>query len=53
MAENAAPADPLPPPGESEVRGSFIRIVEAVKYGQTSPEEAAAQFRSEAEAILN
>lgn len=53
MTENAAPADPLPPPGESEVRGAFIRIVESVKYGQTTPEEAAAQFRSEGESVLN
>ncbi|WP_078393600.1 ABC transporter substrate-binding protein [Shouchella patagoniensis] len=53
MAENSAPADPLPPPGESEVRGAFLRIIESVKYGQTSPEDATTQFRSEAESIIN
>ncbi|WP_088102019.1 ABC transporter substrate-binding protein [Halalkalibacter urbisdiaboli] len=45
-------ADPLPPAGESEVRGSFVRIVEQIKYDRITPEEAAHEFRKEAESIL-
>ncbi|WP_257820053.1 ABC transporter substrate-binding protein [Salipaludibacillus agaradhaerens] len=47
-----SPADPLSPPGESEVRGSFQRVVEALKYDQVTPEEAAQQFIQEAGVIL-
>lgn len=52
VAENSASADPLPPPGESEVRAAFLRIVESLKYGQTTPEDGAEQFRQQAESIL-
>ncbi|BAD62936.1 lactose ABC transporter substrate-binding protein [Shouchella clausii KSM-K16] len=52
VAENSAPADPLPPPGESEVRAAFLRVVESLKYGQTTPEDGAEQFRQQAESIL-
>ncbi|GAE36191.1 ABC transporter substrate-binding protein [Halalkalibacter akibai] len=53
VAEYTSPADPLSPPGESEVRGSFLRIVETLKYDRITPEEAAKQFIQEAEAVLN
>ncbi|MBP3951921.1 ABC transporter substrate-binding protein [Bacillus suaedae] len=52
VADYTSPADPLSPAGESEVRGSFIRIVELIKYDKISPADAAKQFREEAEAIL-
>ncbi|WP_245613772.1 ABC transporter substrate-binding protein [Alkalihalobacterium bogoriense] len=53
VADYTSPADPLSPPGESEVRGSFLRLVETIKYDRISPEDAAAQFMQEAEAVLN
>ncbi|SDN87614.1 ABC transporter substrate-binding protein [Alkalicoccus daliensis] len=53
LVENyTSPADPLSPPGEAEVRGSFQRVVEALKYDQVTPEEAAEQFRQESESML-
>ena len=53
VAEYSKPADPLSPPGETEVRGVFLRVVESLKYGQVTPEEAAEQFVQEANSILN
>ncbi|TPE70767.1 ABC transporter substrate-binding protein [Halalkalibacterium halodurans] len=52
VANYTSPADPLPPPGESEVRGAFLRMIESVKYERLSIEEATEQFRQEAEQIL-
>ncbi|MBP3952845.1 sugar ABC transporter substrate-binding protein [Bacillus sp. YZJH907-2] len=52
VADYTSPADPLSPPGESEVRGSFLRLVETIKYDQITPEEAAKQFMQEAEGVL-
>ncbi|MFC0560897.1 ABC transporter substrate-binding protein [Halalkalibacter alkalisediminis] len=53
VADYTSPADPLSPPGESEVRGSFLRVIETLKYDRITPEEAAKQFMQEAEAVLN
>ncbi|SEN51014.1 carbohydrate ABC transporter substrate-binding protein, CUT1 family (TC 3.A.1.1.-) [Amphibacillus marinus] len=53
VAEYTQDSDPLSPPGETEVRGAFIRIVESLKYGQVTPEEAASQFIQQAENVLN
>jgi multiple sugar transport system substrate-binding protein len=53
VADYTAPADPISPPGETEVRGSFLRVIEALKYEQVTPEEAAEQFVNEANGILN
>lgn len=53
VAEYAKEADPLSPPGETEVRGAFDRILESLKYSQLTPEEAADQFMNEAINILN
>ena len=53
VGERAGESEPLPPPGEAEVRASFNRMLEAVKYGDMTPEEGAETFRSEAEQILD
>ncbi|MDQ0253201.1 multiple sugar transport system substrate-binding protein [Evansella vedderi] len=53
VAEYSREADPLSPPGETEVRGSFLRVVEMLKYDRLTPEEAAQQFIQEASAVLN
>lgn len=53
VAQYTKEADPLSPPGETEVRGAFSRTIEALKYGQLSPEEAASDFMQQAENILN
>ncbi|MGJ9384645.1 ABC transporter substrate-binding protein [Salipaludibacillus sp. CF4.18] len=52
VEDYTSPADPLSPAGESEVRGSFQRVVETLKYDQATPEEATQQFMQEAQAIL-
>lgn len=53
VSEYTTDADPIAPPGETEVRGAFSRIIESLKYEQVTPEEAAEQFMNEAENILN
>lgn len=53
VADYTEPADPVSPPGETEVRGAFLRVVESLKYEQVTPEEAAEQFVTEANSILN
>ncbi|WP_017472467.1 extracellular solute-binding protein [Amphibacillus jilinensis] len=53
VADYTTDADPLSPPGETEVRGAFSRIVESLKYDQLTPEEAANQFVQQAENVLN
>ncbi|WP_088102020.1 ABC transporter substrate-binding protein [Halalkalibacter urbisdiaboli] len=52
VADYTSPADPLPPAGESEVRGAFQRMIELIKYDRMTPEDGAQQFRNEAEAVL-
>ncbi|GAF64166.1 ABC transporter substrate-binding protein [Bacillus sp. TS-2] len=52
IADYSSPADPLSPAGETEVRGSFLRIIELVKYDRITPEEAASQFIAEVSSIL-
>lgn len=52
VAEYSKETDPLSPPGETEVRGAFSRILESLKYSQVTPEEAAEQFMNEAVNIL-
>ncbi|WP_100407346.1 ABC transporter substrate-binding protein [Bacillus solitudinis] len=52
VEDYTSPANPLPPAGESEVRGAFLRMIELLKYDRISPEDAAEQFRGEAEAVL-
>lgn len=53
VSEYTTDADPIAPPGETEVRGAFSRVIESLKYEQVAPEEAAEQFMNEAENILN
>ncbi|MGP4038595.1 ABC transporter substrate-binding protein [Gracilibacillus sp. D59] len=53
LAEYSKPADPLPPPGETEVRAAFMRIAEMINYGQVTSEEATEQFMNEANKILS
>ncbi|MFA9557869.1 ABC transporter substrate-binding protein [Evansella sp. AB-rgal1] len=53
VAEYSREADPLSPPGETEVRSAFVRVTEMLSYGRISPEEAAQQFMQEAVAVLN
>ncbi|MDQ0207246.1 ABC transporter substrate-binding protein [Alkalicoccobacillus murimartini] len=52
VGQRAGEPEPLPPAGEAEVRASFNRMLEAVKYGDMTPEEGVEVFRSEAEQIL-
>ncbi|WP_416151612.1 ABC transporter substrate-binding protein [Salipaludibacillus sp. HK11] len=52
VSDYTSPADPLSPPGEAEVRGSFQRMIETLKYDQATPEEATQQFIQEAQAVL-
>lgn len=53
VSEYTTDADPIAPPGETEVRGAFSRVIESLKYEQVTPEEAVEQFMNEAENILN
>lgn len=43
---------PFYPPGDSTILSIFDRIFDAMAFGQITPEEAAKQFRSEAEDVL-
>jgi len=52
IAEHSSPADPLPPAGETEISSAFSRVIEAVRLGALTPEEAAKDFMSQAEEIL-
>jgi len=52
VQEHSQPVDIIDPPGGGEIRELFDRIAEAVNFGELSPEEAAEQFRKEADAIL-
>lgn len=51
VAEYSSEADPLSPPGETEIRGSFLRVVEALKYDRVTPEEAAKTFMESGEIL--
>jgi multiple sugar transport system substrate-binding protein len=53
LVDYAKPVDPLPPPGETEVRAAFMRSAEAINYGQITPEDAAEKFVKEAREILS
>ncbi|SFQ35039.1 multiple sugar transport system substrate-binding protein [Salibacterium halotolerans] len=53
LEERAGDPEPLPPPGESEVRAAFDRMLESVKYDEMSIEEGVDSFVQEAEQILN
>jgi len=52
VAEHSSPIHPLLPPGHSEIDGLQARLYEQIMYGEITPEEAAKQFRKEANAIL-
>jgi len=52
VQEHSKPVDIIDPPGGGEIRQLFERIAEAVNFGEITPEEAATQFRKDAEAIL-
>lgn len=49
---NSSPGDPPDPLGAAEVMALFKTYDEQMKFGLISPEEAAAKFRQEANAIL-
>ncbi|MGM7719763.1 ABC transporter substrate-binding protein [Metabacillus sp. Hm71] len=49
---HSSPIYPPDPPGSGEVGTLFDRIIERLNYGNISVEEAASQFRKEAEEIL-
>ncbi|WP_299094850.1 sugar ABC transporter substrate-binding protein [uncultured Metabacillus sp.] len=49
---HSSPIYPPDPPGSGEVGTLFDRIIEKLNYGNISVEEAATQFRKEAEEIL-
>lgn len=54
QAEKLCGETPAPDPvGISEINESFKNTAYSVFYGQTSPEEAAAKFRKDADAILS
>ena len=49
---HSSPIDPADPPGAGEVLNLFRTIDQEVLYGALSPEEAAARFMKEANAVL-
>lgn len=51
-AEYASPIDPPNPAGTSEVNAEYTKQFEMVLFGESSPEEAAGIFRTNAEAAL-
>ncbi|WP_026702457.1 ABC transporter substrate-binding protein [Salibacterium aidingense] len=53
LEERAGDPEPLPPPGEAEVRAAFDRMLESVKYDDMTIEEGVESFIQEAEQILN
>ncbi|MGY4691373.1 ABC transporter substrate-binding protein [Salibacterium sp. K-3] len=53
LEERAGDPEPLPPPGEAEVRAAFDRMLESVKYDEMTIEEGVDSFVQEAEQILN
>lgn len=53
VIDHTSPADPLPPAGDTEIRDSFLRLVERLKFNLITPEEATEQFIQEANEILN
>ncbi|MDQ0300105.1 multiple sugar transport system substrate-binding protein [Salibacterium salarium] len=52
LEERAGDSEPLPPPGEAEVRAAFDRMIENVKYKEMTIEEGVEGFVEEAEQIL-
>ncbi|WP_216773409.1 ABC transporter substrate-binding protein [Metabacillus halosaccharovorans] len=52
VESHSSPIYPPEPPGSGEVGILFDRIIERLNYGNISVEEAATQFREEAEEIL-
>ncbi|MBS4209431.1 extracellular solute-binding protein [Bacillus sp. FJAT-50079] len=53
VTENSTPIDSNFPPEASEVLTELANVDEMVMYKKLSPEEGAAEFRKEAETILN
>lgn len=53
IAKHSSPADSLPPAGETEIASAFGRVIEGVRLGALTPEEAATDFISQAEGILD
>jgi multiple sugar transport system substrate-binding protein len=53
VEKNPSPLDPPDPPGLSEITSkAYMPLMDQVLYGQLSPEDAAKQFREQANAIL-
>lgn len=50
--ENSSPMDPPDPIGTAEIIQLFMTVTEQMDFQQMTPEEAAKQFREEANAIL-
>ncbi|HLT11938.1 MAG TPA: extracellular solute-binding protein [Micromonosporaceae bacterium] len=52
MADKFGPAPAPPPRGHGPLRSVLVTVAESVTYGQATPEEAAAEFFSQAKATL-
>ncbi|TDQ42378.1 ABC transporter substrate-binding protein [Aureibacillus halotolerans] len=50
--DNSSPMDPPDPPGAAELYASLADVTEQMEFGRMSAEDAAKQFRSQAEGIL-
>ncbi|MDP4098305.1 sugar ABC transporter substrate-binding protein [Paenibacillus sp. P96] len=53
MEPKASPMSPPPPVGSPEVIATLTDYVEQINFGQMTPEDAAAQFRADANSILS
>ena len=54
VEEQGSPLDPADPPGHTEIVSEvYVPLMDQMLYGQISPEEAATQFREQANAILS
>ncbi|WP_202077780.1 extracellular solute-binding protein [Caldalkalibacillus salinus] len=52
LEDYSAPADPPPPPGSTEARDVFMRIIEELKYGMVTPEDAAKRLIEDVNEII-
>lgn len=52
MEPKASPMSPPPPVGSPEIIAMLTDYVEEINFGQTTAEQVAAKFRSEANTIL-
>ncbi|GIN71542.1 ABC transporter substrate-binding protein [Bacillus sp. J14TS2] len=52
VKDYSSPISPPEPSGHGEISSMYTRVLEKINFGELTPEDAAKQFRSEAEARL-